>query len=75
MSQKVTCPFCKRFIPLDALGATDVEGEPVMQWHLVDKNFAHLGQCDGSNRSISEAMRKLPPGPARANAGRHWVSR
>lgn len=71
---KVICPLCGRSISLDTLGATNLAGEPVMDWHLVDKDFAHFGQCKGSHLSVADAQSKKEEGkPARANAGGNYV--
>jgi hypothetical protein len=60
---KVTCPLCERRIGLDRLGAVNSKGERVMQFHLKDKDYAHLGQCLGSYTSVAEASEKGPKQP------------
>ena len=48
---KVECPLCKRLVSLDKLGACDLNGERVMEWHLCTTK-PHHKECAGSHKSV-----------------------
>ena len=52
MTDHMICPTCNRDVNLDPLGATNLNGERVMQWH-----YGAGGQeCSGSCKPVTSRL-------------------
>ena len=72
MARNITCPACSRKVSLNALGALDINNEPVMEFHLCGDRR----QCSGSFKSVA-AMVSVPDRdcPACGTRDKNWSAK